>query len=873
MAMAAMTLSGCGVKVDVNMPTPPSVQVAVGSTEKDTPPQKAAAEEGDLKPEPPKRENSAPVTGQPGRTVNPPDVSAPESRKKPSAEQIAKWGILTYEPLRLIVCNDGFADPAVQSLAISPDGKWYALGGTKLTLWNTKDAESSADLLAKYQQDEVKRPIRSVAFSPDGQWIASGDQEGHLRIWAIDDQREIIATKAHSGHLTQVAFSPNSLLLATTSYSGDVHVWKLPEGKKLKSLKMDAQEISRIVFLTDSLLASAGSEAGIWNIETGKKETPLTTKYLRGPALGLSRDHSILAFNDPDSNVQLWDVQNSRLTGSTLRGASATLIAFSQDRKWIATYASDYLIRIWDAATGHVVQVIDSDGGRTSDMEWLPDSNVLIIASEQGRVRIWGTADASKSLGVPAIQMPTLESISKTPQRSLSSAQFQRVIDLRSFPRLPGAVLQWSNYGMCAYAVNASQKEAELFYRYVLENSGWTEVAPQTAQPGLIFRKDDCELNVSFAPATPGPSGPEADQLQVSLHFAGNYDVRWLPKFSETDSKTAWNSFSLVSYRTQADMTDVEVALLKQFHDAGWTAYSRLASSSSDDPKSRMFSMLQGGSELIVSIGHPADSTRELFVQTSVSVSNNSLPIPPDAGWIEFDSSSNLQLVANTKMDLQETTNFFDLQMEAEGWLPRETGRNFKEDRAWLTYIRGQQDVVLRLTTLPSGRTRIVVGDAARSSWQLQKPDESSEKADSSSIEAADLKLPKGATAISFNVDQKNIKYEVADATPTMLGEQFITQMESLKWKLESAGVRSDEYVFITFSKAKAEIQLRARADGKKSTAMISGDGLLWTKPLPTPPVRTSYETWLRRNHKEASLEHLDEFSREMHKLPIGTTP
>ena len=469
--------------------------------------------------------------------------------------------------------------------------------------------------------------------------------------------------------------------------------------------------------------------------------------------------------------------------------------------------------------------------------------------------------------------IPTVESVPKAPQRSLSSAQFQRVIDLRSFPRLPGAVLQWSNYAMCAYSVHASQKEAELFYRHFLENSGWTESERTSAQPGLIFHKDDCELNVSFTSMTDGTSGPEADQLQVSLHFAGNYDVRWLPKFSETDSKSAWNSFSLVSYCTQADMTDVEVALLKQFHDAGWTAYSRLASSSSEDPKSRMISMLQGGSELTVSIGYPADSTKELFVQTSVSVSNKSLPIPRDAGWIEYDSSTNLQLVANTKMDLQETTKFFDVQMEAEGWLPRETGRHFKEDRVWLAYIRGQQDVVLRLTTLASGGTRIVVGEAAKSSWQLQKPEDSGEKTDSSAIEAADWKLPTGATAVSFDVDQKNIKYEVADATPTKLGEQFISQMESLKWKLEGTGVRSDEYVFITYSKAKAEIQLRARADGKKSTAMISGDGLLWTKPLPAPPVRISYDTWLRRHRKDASLEHLDEFSKEMHKLPIGATP
>jgi hypothetical protein len=51
---------------------------------------------------------------------------------------------------------------------------------------------------------------------------------------------------------------------------------------------------------------------------------------------------------------------------------------------------------------------------------------------------------------------------------------------------------------------------------------------------------------------------------------------------------------------------------------------------------------------------------------------------------------------------------------------------------------------------------------------------------------------------------------------------------------------------------------------------MIGGDGLLWGKPLPTAPVRISYETWLRRNRRDASLDLLDEFTAQMHKIPAG---
>jgi len=175
------------------------------------------------------------------------------------------------------------------------------------------------------------------------------------------------------------------------------------------------------------------------------------------------------------------------------------------------------------------------------------------------------------------------------------------------------------------------------------------------------------------------------------------------------------------------------------------------------------------------------------------------------------------------------------------------------------------------LSALASGGTRVVAGDAASSSWQLKKPTRPSEKADKPGIEAADFKLPAGAVAVKFEVDQKNIEFEVPGSTPTKLGEQFVSQMEALEWTRERAGSISDEYVFITFSKGKAEIQLRARSAEKKATAMIGGDGLRWTKPLPTAPVRISYGTWLRGDRKDATLDKLDEFAAEMHKIPAGS--
>jgi hypothetical protein len=128
--------------------------------------------------------------------------------------------------------------------------------------------------------------------------------------------------------------------------------------------------------------------------------------------------------------------------------------------------------------------------------------------------------------------------------------------------------------------------------------------------------------------------------------------------------------------------------------------------------------------------------------------------------------------------------------------------------------------------------------------------------------------VPTGAKAVKFAVDAQQIQFEMADTTPPKLGEQIAATMASAGWKRTDSSFTSDEYVLMSFEKGKAEVQLRARAAAQRTAATISGDGLLWNKPLPVAAVPISYETWLRRNRKDASLDLLDEFAAEMRKIP-----
>ena len=479
-----------------------------------------------------------------------PTVEKP-SVEQPTSEELSQWDIPDYSPLQLLACYDDFSDSLVQALAVSPDGAKFAIAGERLTIWNMGDTKPAIDLLEAIATDQIERPIRSLAISPDGKLLAAGDQSGRLIVWDLEDLKQVYSIAAHEGRLLQIAFSPSSQQLATSSYSGEVRLWKARDGERIKSLIVSNFEPTRLVFVSEQSLACSGDDVSLWNLDSGQQSTVLTTGYAPARALALSANKQQLVFGEKDGALKIWDIlANGIATGPSLLG-SASDIAFSNDNLRVAADAPDRTLRIWDLATRRTVQVIDADGGRTVDLAWIPGTQVLLVATEEGRVRLWGTPQAAASLGLPPIQSAVFEPAAIGSQRPMSSGQVTTVIDLRSFPQLPGAVPQWGDIQNSSYVADATPAEAEKFYRYALHQAGWTEEASQ--QPTLLtFQKQGCWLSISISPAT-DPNAGEAGKLQISIQFAGNYDMRWLPKFAAIESKSNFDNFGFSAYEFDGD--------------------------------------------------------------------------------------------------------------------------------------------------------------------------------------------------------------------------------------------------------------------------------------------------------------------------------
>jgi WD40 repeat protein/serine/threonine protein kinase len=257
-------------------------------------------------------------------------------------EVVIIWDALTGRELHRLTGHSGM----VVNLAFSRQGKYLALGGNRLRVW---DATTWQNLVT------IPAVCDAVAFGRDEHVLASSAPDNTVRVRDAATGREIRpALRDHDWGVFGLSFSPDGGTLAASSADSSVRVWDLETGQEVLTRRMrHVGCVACVAFRPDgSQLASGGNDqtVKIWDTDDWRERRALHDPTGGIQSVAWSPDGQRLAWGGTDATVKIGDPVTGTIL-RTLRGHTSWVegVAFSPDGRWIASASLDGTVKIWRA--------------------------------------------------------------------------------------------------------------------------------------------------------------------------------------------------------------------------------------------------------------------------------------------------------------------------------------------------------------------------------------------------------------------------------------------------------------------------------------------------------------------------------------------
>jgi katanin p80 WD40 repeat-containing subunit B1 len=137
---------------------------------------------------------------------------------------------------------------------------------TKVKFWDQRANQCVATFR------EHTGTVNSVRLSPDGKWVASGSADGTLKIWDVTANKVLANfTQINNAAVSCVEYNPQSKALANGSADRTVKYWDLEAFQNINVTKPDVSTISHLFYShnnPDHLYSASADNIKLWNIET-----------------------------------------------------------------------------------------------------------------------------------------------------------------------------------------------------------------------------------------------------------------------------------------------------------------------------------------------------------------------------------------------------------------------------------------------------------------------------------------------------------------------------------------------------------------------------------------------------------------------------
>jgi len=279
----------------------------------------------------------------------------------------------------------------IYMIALSPNGEVLASGSDDKTIkiWDVEDGKEIITLTGHTNS------IYGVTFSPDGKLLASCSQDKTIKIWRMKDGKNIRTLTPHANSIYSLTFSPNGEFLASSSWDGSIKISRVKDGQEIRAIAAHQSLVYCVVFSPDGeLLASSSLDKTIkiWRVKDGQLMRTLTSHLDWVRCVAFSPDGEFLASGSHDHSIKVWWVKNGQEI-LTFKGHSwyVDCLAFSPDGEYIIS-GSNQTIKLWRVKDAQEICTLNEHTNSVYAIAFSPDGETFASGSSDKTIKIWGSA-------------------------------------------------------------------------------------------------------------------------------------------------------------------------------------------------------------------------------------------------------------------------------------------------------------------------------------------------------------------------------------------------------------------------------------------------------------------------------------------------
>jgi len=272
---------------------------------------------------------------------------------------------------------------AIYAMALSPDGRWLAVGGRLGTFTGTKpreEEESHQIRLYGFESGELKAVLKGhrnivggLTFSPDSKKLISGSDLGDLSaiIWDVEQGKILHRLEGHRAPIYAVGFTPDGSRAVTGSLDKTLRLWNAADGSLLKEMTGHGDKVSRLAVSPKDGSIASGDESGeirLWDGKTGALKKVFANQGGYVGSLSFSPDGRLLlstcGYTGCGDIQRIYDAASGKeLTAYAKHDSVVLAAAFSPDGSLVATGGGEqFPIHVWDPKTGETKAALKGTG-------------------------------------------------------------------------------------------------------------------------------------------------------------------------------------------------------------------------------------------------------------------------------------------------------------------------------------------------------------------------------------------------------------------------------------------------------------------------------------------------------------------------------